>query len=187
MKANFNKFFLVILCFTIFGEGIASGFSSHGANFSRAFDITEVQSNQPITVTINFSHAEPYDMRGFYFTEHLPVGLQVDPVSVSIGDRPFVAYTFESGFSGEVFAGNIPYRWILEFPPDFEAENPIPSGSNVQIVYTITSQFRGYYSLYESSWAGYFPDAPGGEAAAFGHSESDDWQTVFFCFIGLLF
>jgi len=186
MRGRFSNLVLAVLCVALTISSTAAGFSTHDTYFTRTFNATEAKSNTPIIVTVSFSSAEPYPIQGFYFTEHLPLGLQATPLGVKIDDNSIQDYDFDNRYSGEVYAGHVSYRWILEHPPGFETENSVPSGSNIQITYTLTSSDRGFYNLTESSWAGYFLEAPEEDKAAYGYTEAEHWQTLFFCFITAL-
>ncbi len=123
-------------------------------------------------------------MRGFFYTEHIPDGLQVNSISVSImntsGTLVFIDnYTFESGTSGDVYQGYTPYRWVVETPPSFSEDNPVlsdPNGS-LEIVYTVTSATSGAFDFEEFCWVGYYQDIV---ESTFGYSEASDSQTVLF-------
>jgi len=58
--------------------------------------------------------------------------------------------------------------------------NPISPGSEIEIVYSISSSQPGGFNFDEFNWVGYYQDAAAGMRAAFGHSEDVDKQTITF-------
>ncbi|MCJ8502994.1 hypothetical protein [Desulfatitalea alkaliphila] len=161
----------VLLCL-----GSAAAFSTHATDAYRSFDALEAAAGEAITVTVVFSNLEPADLRGFFFTEHIPVGLSVTTEAVMIGGVR-VGYVYETGAVGDVYAGSVPHRWVLETPGDFTQDNPVAPSATVTIIYRLTSSDEGAFQLGAFNWAGYYRDALG---AAFGHSEgADDVALVF--------
>ena len=175
------KFSLILVSFLSFSVSPASAFSTHNATISRTFDKVEAAVGESITVTVSFTNEEAYDLRGFYHTEQIPEGLSVNTDRVKIGGTDIShLVVVESGSSGDVYPGSIPYRWILETPTDFPENNPISQSATVEIVYTVTSSQVGTFDFDEFSWVGYYETALDGERAAFGHSEDADKQTITF-------
>ena len=117
MKKEILSF--LIVCFIVFLSASTSAFSTHSTTISRSFDRYEAVVGEPITVTVNFTNEEPYDLRGFYYTEQVPGALSIVTESVQIDESTISNYAGESGSSGDVYPGSIPYRWILESPTDF--------------------------------------------------------------------
>jgi VCBS repeat-containing protein len=173
--------FLIILFFLVLLLPIsAMGFSTHGTMISREFDKVEAAVDEPITVTVSFTNGEADDLRGFYYTEHVPEGLSIDTVSVKIDGVDVSGYTVESGSADEVYPGSVPYRWILETPALFEEMNSLAADAELVIVYTVSSSQAGTFRFDEFSWVGYYPTGLEGQQEAFGHSEEDDKQTITF-------
>jgi len=175
-----KKFSLILLCFLCFCVSSAFGFSTHNAAISRTFDKVEAVIGEYITVTVSFTNEEAYDLRGFYYTEQIPGGLSVNTISVRIDGSAISNYVADSGSSGSVYSGSIPYWWVIETPTDFAENNPIQQNSTVEIVYSITSSQAGAFNFDEFNWVGYYQTAPEVERAAFGHSEDTDKQTITF-------
>ena len=172
------RLFLILLCFLFFCVSPVFGFSTHSTTISRAFDKEVAVVGESITVTLSFTNEEAHGLRGFYHTEQIPDGLSVNTVSVKIDGTGISNYVVESGSSGEIYPGSVPYRWALETPTDFAGNNPIPENSTVEIVYTVTSSQAGSFNFDEFSWVGYYQTAPEEERAAFGHSEDGDKQDI---------
>jgi PKD repeat protein len=172
-----GKFLLLFcLCFWV---SLVFGFSSRNTITSRTFDKLEAVVGEPITVTVRFTNGEANVLRGFYYAEQIPQGLQVNRGIVKINGTE-VSCLVESGSSGEVFAGSVPYRWVLETPPGFAEDNPISQNSTVEIVYSVSSSQAGAFAFDEFNWVGYYQSAPEGMRAAFGHSEDVDKRIVTF-------
>jgi hypothetical protein len=169
---------ILIVCFLVFLSASTSGFSTHSTTISRSFDRYEAVVGEPITVTVIFTNEEAYDLRGFYYTEQIPEQLWVDAVNIRV-DGSDISYLFESGSSGEIYPGSIPYWWVIEIPT-FAENNPIPENSTVVIVYHVTSSEAGTFNFDEFNWVGYYQNAPEEERAALGHSEEADNKTITF-------
>ncbi|MBE9575057.1 MAG: cadherin-like domain-containing protein [Proteobacteria bacterium] len=171
-----------ILCLLFVLSSAAFGFSTHNTTVSRTFDPVEAAVRESITVRVTFTNSEANNLRGFYYTEQIPQGLTVDTesIAVKINDNPVSNYIFESGSVGDVYPGYIPHRWVLETPPTFAENNPIPPNYTVEIVYSVSSTQEGTFDFDEFNWVGYYQNAAEGEREAFGHSEDADKQTITF-------
>ncbi len=165
----------IILCIIfylfVFVHAVYS-FSTHNANVYRTFDKIQAPPGNSITVTMSFSNTELENLRGFYYTEHIPETLTVSTISVKIIDnngneRNISNYEFESGSSGDVYVGYISYRWIIETPFAFDEINSVYSDYTVEIIYTLSSSGEGAFNLDDFSWVGYYQVALPGERAAF--------------------
>ena len=115
-------------------------FSTHDTVISRRFDKTEAPTNRNINVTVTFRNLEADDLRGFYYTEHVPEGLTVNTLNLRIFDgdieTEIAGYTLEFGASGDVYPGYVPYRWILETPPQpFIENNLVFPNAELEILY----------------------------------------------------
>ena len=162
----------VFICAT---AGYVFGFTTNNTTITRTFDKSSAAINELITVTVNFTNNESTGLRGFYFADQVPQALVVNTASVKINGSTISNYVFESGSAGDVYPGNVVYRWIVETPTAFSENHPVPSGSTVQIVYTISSGQSGAFNLDEFNWVGYYS---GGSRAAFGHSENGDKKSL---------
>jgi parallel beta-helix repeat protein len=161
--------------FIIATSGYIFGFTTNNTAITRTFDKNSAAINELITVTVHFTNNESTGLRGFYYAEEVPQALVVNTVSVKINGSSISSYVFESGSAGDVYPGNIVYRWILETPTAFLENHPLASGSTVEIVYTLNSGQAGTFNLDEFDWAGYYA---GGSRAAFGHSENSDKKSL---------
>jgi hypothetical protein len=153
--------------------------STTDATISRTFEKTVAEVDEPVTVTVTFtnSHASS-DLRGFYYSEQIPEGIAVSTTSVKINNTDVSNYTYEVGLPGDVYTSYTPHRWILETPPAFTEDNPVPFGdSTLEIVYTVSSSARGSHYFEHFNWVGYYE---GDQDPAFGHSEGGDEVTLVF-------
>lgn len=185
MQANMKKIkycsiFIGIFYSLIFSMNWSFAYSTHSIQIARLFSTTTSVENEPITVTIQFTNLESNQLRGFYYTEQIPEGLNVTAVSVRVDGNDISNYLFETGTVDEVYQNHYPIRWVLETPSEFHQANPINQNSVLEIVYTLSAVHSGAFDLKESSWAGYFPDDIEEQRAAFGHSEEDDAVIVIF-------
>jgi hypothetical protein len=177
---------LLTFCFLVLYANSPFAFSTHNTYVSRSFDKTQAAPDSSITVTVSFANYELDELRGFYYTEQIPVGLTLETVSIKIaddigGETEISNYTIESGSSGDVYPGFVPNRWIIETPPPpFDENNPISTDYTLEIVYTVSSPSQGTLNFSDFSWVGYYETAAEGEREAFGHSVEIDQQTIIF-------
>jgi len=169
----------IVFCLLSFSVSLAFGFSTHPTttSISRTFDKVQSVKGKSITVTATFINNEASDVRGFYFVDHVPEGLTVNPVSVKINGADVSNYVFEFGWVGDVYDGCMPYRWILETPSTFDENNPIGSASTLEIIYSLSATQGGTFNLDEFHWVGYYQ---GETKEAFGHSEELDGAALIF-------
>lgn len=171
---------LFLFCYAFLCLGSAFGFSTHNTSVSRTFDKTQAPPGDSITVKMEFTNLELNGLRGLYYSEQIPEGIQVTTTSVKIDETTVLNYAFELGTVSDVYPGHFPTRWILETPPSFGENNPVSHNAKVEIVYTISSSQEGTFFLDEFNWVGYYQTAPEGQTAAFGHSEDIDKQKLVF-------
>jgi hypothetical protein len=145
---------------------------------SRTFSRDVAWTNSPIVITATLTNSEAASLRGFCFTEQLPAGLAVTPVSVLLNGVALTNCTFATGLTGDVYPGCTPWRCILEIPPLFSAANSVPSQGAVQITYRISSASAGLFRLRQFTWSASLTDHP---TPAFGSSKLRDEHTV--CFV----
>jgi hypothetical protein len=144
---------------------------------ARSFDHTAVLTNSPIVVTVSFTNSDTVTVRGFYYADQLPSGLEVTTLNVTLNGSSITNYTFESGQAGDVYTGCTPYRWVLEQPLGFTQTHPIPPKTGGQIVYAINSAAAGTFVLQQFGWIGYDSN---NVTELFAASLETDQQTVSF-------
>ena len=172
---KFFKLIPILICLSLIFISHVFSFTTNNTTITRVFDKNVAGINDPITVTLTLTNNESSSVLGFYYAEQIPQGLVVSTTSVKINGVTVSNYIFESGSIGDVYPGNVVYRWILETPNAFTENNPIPSGMSTEIVYSITSAQAGTFNLDEFDWVGYYQ---GGSEAAFGHSEVGDKKSI---------
>jgi uncharacterized repeat protein (TIGR01451 family) len=145
-------------------------------------DFSAVSSGGVITVTIDVTNNEGVDLRGFYYSDHVPSEWVVNTASVSVNGSPIADYTYGHGYTGEVYTDSIPHRWALEMPQEpalslpkgdgvFSPTHSIPaSGGTARIVYTVlvSGGTGSDYSIGYDAWAGWLETTPNG-TAIFGY------------------
>jgi len=94
-RANVSIVLFSVLCLWV---SPVFGFSTHNGAIFRTFDRVQSEAGGSITVTVRFTNAETSDLRGFYYTEHIPEGLGVDTGSVKINGSA-ISCLVESGIS----------------------------------------------------------------------------------------
>lgn len=148
----FCRLIFFLLCALLLSSSAATAATN---SLVRSLNRTVALTNSPVVVTANFTNGGTNPMRGFYYSDQLPSGSEVTTVSVKLNGRAITNYTFESGLSGDVYAGRTPYRWILERPKNFTESNPIPPQATAQIIYSIRSATVGTLTLQPSAWIGF--------------------------------
>lgn len=167
----------LFLCVTSVGLHAAFGYSSDDSTLDRIPDRWTVRTNSEIVFTVSFTNAVTASLRGFYCTDQVSTGLTVKTLSVSIDGQSVTNYTFETGQEGDVYAGCIPYRWILEQPAGYSESNAIPAQGTVQIVYSLASAVPAIFAFQEFTWAAWNPDATN---ASFGYVEGSGQPSLTF-------
>lgn len=155
----------------------ASGFSTDQCAMTRRFDLTSVTTNALISVTALLTNGTATSLRGFYFVDHIPAGLTVTTLDVTLNGLGISDYTVESGSVGEVYPGCISYRWILETPTAFTASNAVAASGVAQITYSLASAQTGSFSLQHFSWNGFHLSPTN---TAFGYNATNDVQLLSF-------
>jgi uncharacterized repeat protein (TIGR01451 family) len=155
----------------------AFGSSTDGSILTRHCDRTVALTNTCLTVTVTIANAGTNTWRGFWYSEQLPSGLAVSPLGVTLNDTILTNCTFESGFEGDVCPGCTPFRCVLELPPTFLEANPVPPGSVLRIIFSLSSAVAGDFSLAQFSWAGFEADSTN---AIFGYSDPPDAESLHF-------
>jgi hypothetical protein len=172
-----QKTLSLLLCVSGLSISAAFGFSTDPSSLTRNFSSASAATNTPIVVTVTFTNGAGSVSRGFCYSEQMPTGLSVTTLGLWLNGQSVENYTFESGLDSDVYPGCTPCRWVLELPPNFTENNPLPPDSTVQIQYSITSPTIGGFNLQQFDWAGY--DLVNTNAS-FGYSESSDAQSVSF-------
>lgn len=176
--------FIIFVCILCINVSSVFGFSTHDTSITRSFDKEEAVVGESIIATVTFTHFESTDIRGFFYSEYVQEGLNIETVSVTVvgGDNEgeIDNYSLEIVSDNDAFPESRIYRWILELPPDFNKNNPIVSGETLKIVYSITSPNDGIFDFEEFHWVGYFQDAPVDERASFGHNKDTEEQVLVF-------
>lgn len=124
---------------------------------SRSFDRFVTLTNRPIRVTVTVSNATGQTLRGLWFSDQVPAGLTVTPLSVSLAGSPVTNHLHEVGQEADVYPGCVPHRWVLERPRAFAENNPVPPGANVEIRYELVAETPGVFVLPEFGVVGYNP------------------------------
>jgi hypothetical protein len=165
----------LMLCASGLSISAALGFSTDPSSLARSLSTSSAATNAPIVVTATFINGVGLALRGFCYTEQIPSGLSVTMLGLWVNGQSITNYTFESGLDNEVYPGCTSYRWMMELPPGFTANNPVAPSATVRIQYSITSPTAGSFDLQQFNWDGY---NSGNTNAAFGYSESSDAQSV---------
>ncbi|MDW8308438.1 MAG: hypothetical protein RMK20_03600 [Verrucomicrobiales bacterium] len=156
-RARFQPGRATALALTLILSTFAWQLHGNGLVVTRAFDRLVTLTNRPIVVTVTLSNATGQTLRGLWFGEQVPSGLEITSLSVSINGRSVTNHQHEIGQEGDVYPGCVPRRWVLERPRAFAENNPLPAGATVQILYALTAASPGAFSFPQCGVAGYIP------------------------------
>jgi hypothetical protein len=159
--------------------GLLSALSiGHGqVTLDHKADRSVAKTNCPISVVASFTNQNPVALRGFYFTEQMPAGLDVDSYSATLNGQPLTNILFSAGLVDDVYPACAPYRWVLEEPASFSPSNAFPAGAALTITYRVTASKAGTFDLREDNWAAYDSGSSNG---VFGFSASNASLTLSF-------
>ncbi len=169
-----RKFVSVILL-TALSLGAAWGFTSDSSSYSRNFSQTAAQTNSPVMVTVTITNRGTAAVRGFWYSEQMPTGLTLTPLSVTVNGQSVTNYVFETGQDGDAYPGCTPCRWVLETPLAFAQNHPLATNAVVQVIYSLSSSNAGAFALAQFSWCGGYTNSTN---ATFGYSETNDQRTL---------
>jgi uncharacterized repeat protein (TIGR01451 family) len=155
---------------------MASAFSTSNTLVLRSFNKDIALPGDPITVTVTLTNLEEAALRGCYYGDHIPEGLEVTTGTVKIDGREVTNGLLETAGAGDVYSTCITRRWVLETPTSFTQNNPVNTSATLEIVYTLTAARPGTFDLDEFHWVGYYE----GGMPTFGHSEAGDEKTLTF-------
>ncbi|MBN2171326.1 MAG: hypothetical protein JW819_08405 [Candidatus Krumholzibacteriota bacterium] len=141
----------------------------------REFPGEPVPLGTPTVVVARFHCDAPGVLEGFYYSEQYPVWLFVQPIAVRLNGHS-VYCVFETGMPGDVQAGTIPYRWVLDEPGTGQSL-VLDQGDLLEIYYRMISIRNGGYVPGADGWFGLFDD---GQAAIAVSGDDDEAPLLIF-------
>lgn len=144
-----------------------------GVTLSRAFSPAQPQPGQTVTVTLTVKTGTlSSPLRGFYIADQVPDGLSPSSGSATLGGSAVTVKT-ESTASGAIYTGAKTLRWVLEEPPSWTENNPVPASSTLVVTYQVTvpTSATGSLSFPGASWVGMIPSL-GDAGDNFGYEDS---------------
>ncbi len=165
-----------VLSMVVLAQGSAAAFSTHDTTITRSFDKSSAAVGESIVVSVLFTSLESAELRGFYYADHVPDGVDVETVAVRLDGSEIDDILYEMN-AAAVYPEHTTHRWILEVPPDFTANNALAESVSLEIVYSIGVASEGAFSFEEFHWVGQFES---GARPAFGHSEDSDHQEIIY-------
>ena len=158
--------------------GGAWAYNSGAVTCERQLAVTSATVGTSITVTCLVANGESESARGVYLSEHLPEGLSVSLVDVSIGGVPLEGVVLNVGAVGEVHEGLRTWRIVIETPEEVVGDgNPIPPGTTMGLRYALTAETVGDYVVRHANWVGRLEDSG---TPVFGYREAEEARTVSF-------
>ena len=94
------KLFSIILlsvCSLFLSAGSGFCFTTDNVTVTRSTDKDVTAPGTSVTVTVNVTNLEPDSLRGFYYAEEIPEGLEVNTVSLKVNGSSISDYLLESG------------------------------------------------------------------------------------------
>ncbi len=129
-----------LLAFLLASGGEVRAHSTTSAiSTSRSFssDTASPGDTVTVTITVEFDAIGSDPVRGFFLSDHIPVGLSPSAGNVTLGGSG-VSATVENGEAGSVYPGCTTTRWVTETPPEWSEGIPIPASSELVITYEVT-------------------------------------------------
>lgn len=121
---------------------------------SRHYTTDTIARGDTLEIGFKIENYESESLYAFFISDQIPSGSAVLHSKVQIGGVDLDDCVYETGYSGEVYEGNTPHRWVFETPPAFTEANPIPPGEAAEIEYVIEFPEAGVYVFRNFSWAG---------------------------------
>ncbi len=146
---------------------------------SRSFEPAEfssIENGGVITVTVDVVNNEDTPLHGFYCSDQVPSGWEVETIGVSVEGTSIEDYDYEQGSADDIYTGLTPHRWALEVPQGdgvFSPTHPITaSGGTAQVIYRmiVNGGTGSDYSAERDAWAGWLDTSPTG-TAVFGYQK----------------
>ena len=159
-RVVYRSSLIVVLAVCVNGSAAAGYSSDPDRTVVRVVDGSAVSVGTPLAVTATLTNTGSTAVRAFYYTDHLPLDMEVATVSVTVDDAVTTGYMYEVGSADEVYPGTAPHRWVIESPPGLAENTPV--NSICVIEYTVTSMEAGDYTPPGYMWAGYDVDAGSG-------------------------
>lgn len=141
---------------------------------------TTVTVNDTIWVSTTIQNNSGDTLKGLVYSEQILSGIRVIPYSLKINDVNYSSYTVDIGNSGDVYTGEIPYRWIVQTPPDFTSAGSIVPAGTIEILYGLSSTTNISFSFNQDAWYGGLTGADT-LTPVFGY---DSLNTITLSFIG---
>lgn len=121
---------------------------------SRFYTADTIASGDTLGINFRIENNESYNLSGFFLSDQIPSEFTILYSKVQISGTDLDDYSYEVGYSGEIYDGNTPHRWIFETPPVFGEVNPVPPGEVAEIEYLLGCPEAGTYVFRNFSWAG---------------------------------
>ena len=150
-----------ILLALLLAAGPASAYSTlSDVTLTRSFSPTSAQPGQSVTVTLTVKTGAGLSssLRGFYISEAVPDALSAASGSATLDGKAITVKT-ESTSSGAIYTGAKTLRWILEQPPSWSENNPLPASATLVVTYAVSvpSSASSGFSFPGASWVGMIP------------------------------
>jgi hypothetical protein len=146
---------IVLVLLLLAGDALAHSTLS-GVTVTRAFSPATAQPGQQVTVTLTVeTGALSESLRGFYLSEAVPDALSPSSGSATL-DGQAVTVQSERTAAGTVYTGATTLRWVLEQPPDWSENEPLPASSTLVVTYQVDVPAGATtgFSFPGASWVG---------------------------------
>lgn len=154
---------IIFMCsmFFIYPVTIAFGYSSNaGISVVRQMP-SGGNTDETITIEITLNVGSGIAaINGLYFTDEIPEDLTIetDSYNVMLNGANLTSIIEEIGILGDIYPSAVPYRLILETPPDFTEDNPLYGDDELVLTYDVTipsdATLGTVYTFPGYSWVG---------------------------------
>ncbi len=113
-----------------------------GATATYTLSGTSLPFGDTLTVTRELTNNGAFPLTGLYLSEHLPSGLQLADVSVTVNNTPVVP-AYSALPQGSVITNCTTHHWTITQP----GITALPAGQTLRLVLKLTFSQSGTYSL----------------------------------------
>ena len=121
---------------------------------SRYYTADTVTQGDTILISIQIENNQTESLYGLVVSDQVPSGFTILHHEVEIGSTVLDDHVYETGYSGEIYDGNTPRRWVFVTPPSFAEANSIPPGEVARIEYSAECPEAGVCLFKNLSWVG---------------------------------
>ena len=164
--------FLLIVAINNFNIQLTLAYSSE-EDISTSINYSHNDEGSSVIIEFCLNNFSAHPLRGFYYSDNIPTDFELSLVKVEINGTQVEYLIKDMGNKDDVYPGRIPYRWIIETPPNFLEDKPINEKiGTIKIVYSITpSNQDDSYDSFQNNWVALLKNGEN-ETPVFGYNEA---------------